>query len=170
MAINRLIFRNLFNSDESEELIFWIDATLRAVSTVPVRAKVEIRHALRQGEILIGFLDNIPAGFIFRQHIWKNYYEIGAWTVIPQISYPFTGPQLLEEVLRSPDINFVFFTFQSKIFRFAQRYGAKRITLFSLPPAVWFRLLLKRIYLTRLINILKNFQSEKNVILGLIET
>jgi len=170
MANDRLVIRSRFNDEETAFLIPWIAAAIQAQRYVSVRSKAEIRDALQKGEIMLGFVDKKPAGFLFRQRIWKNYYELGGWTAVPPFSFPFTGPRMLEEVLRSPHKKFVFFTFQLKVLRFVRRYGGTKINLLSLPPPVWCHLLLSRINRARLLSIIQFYRKEKAVILGLIET
>lgn len=83
-------------------------------------------------------------GFIAKEHLMDNYYELKSWYIVPSKRSQGLSDKIFLEAIKKKEHIYLGVTFQKEIVKRLQSYGFKQESLTSLPPKVLLKYLITR--------------------------
>lgn len=142
-----MLIRDRFDLDEIERLAPQVHNLILGERLLTPRNTTYIKNLLGRHDFFIALdRDEKVAGFVARERLVDNYYEIKCWYTAPVYRKTGLAYQLLQEAIQQKGFTYIGVTFQDSIIQGVRSYGFEPISLTKLPPKVLVRYLLTRQY------------------------
>ena len=154
--------KNKFTKEDSKRLSKQITLLISQEDSLTNRGIKEIEGLIRNNSFFVALgAENKIKGFIVKEKLIQNYYEIKCWYVVPSFRKKGLAIQLLNSAVKDNGHNYIGVTFQDKIVQKVGSFGFKPTSLVKLPPGV----LLAYIFTRRPASILKHLFRRKSILL-----
>ncbi len=134
-----------FDARQIENIVNEIYAIIIKEPNLTPRSKKWIKKRIREGGLIASMSGNGPvSGFIFREHIWGDYYEIKSWYCRPEDRGRGLAHELFRKAIAIPGKKYISVTFFYSMTEKLRRYGYEITYYYQLPLMVTIIFLLKR--------------------------
>jgi hypothetical protein len=140
-----MVIKNKFYSKDIDYISQQIYIAIQKEKNLTKRPLEYIKKGLKIGIFYIALEKSDQViGFIIKEKLISNYYEIKSWYIIPNKRYCGIGNRLINFALSDKNCYYLSVTFQSKMIDILGHYGFKQISLLYLPTNVLIRYLTTR--------------------------
>ncbi|OGG03532.1 hypothetical protein A2W14_03025 [Candidatus Gottesmanbacteria bacterium RBG_16_37_8] len=149
-----MVIKNRFNAQDFDRISRQIYIAIQNERKLTKRPLEYIKKNLKKGNIYLALdRDDQVIGFIIREKIISNYYEIKSWYISPQNRHSGIGSKLMKLATTVNSFKYLSVTFQSEMIYILKHFGFKRIPLISLPINVLIKYIITRNWVSILTHI-----------------
>ena len=136
---------NKFTSKEIKLIINQVFDSILKEGGLSHRSTGYIENLLKNGSFYLAVDDNLRVyGFIAKEKLVDNYYELKCWYVVPEKRRTGLADKLLLAAASDPRHKYIGATYQKRIVERVKKHGFGQISLLALPPKVLFKFVLTR--------------------------
>lgn len=156
-----MLFKNNFQEEEIYQLSNQVCRLIKNEPQLTNRKLRTIRDWMRSGSLYAILKGNRLIGFIVKERITGNFYEIKSLLVRRKERRKGWGEKLIRETVKEKSANYLISTFQGNIVRKTAKFGFKETTLTKLP----LKIALKYVLSKKLISLFKHLFKKRSVLL-----
>jgi len=158
----KLKIKNKFTSSEIDYISGKIFTAIQKEKRLTNRPLEYIKKSLKSGFFFVAVeKGNHVTGFIIKEKLFSDYYEIKSWYISPGKRNSGSGSKLMNSALSDKSIKYLCVTFQPKVTDILKHYGFKQISLNQLPM----NLLIKYVITRNLISVIRHVFVKKSYLM-----
>src|SRR3989344_7371054 len=135
---------NKIRKDQIGKISSQIYTLIREEKRLTSRLRRDIRKLLENGFFFLAFDNGHLIGFIARENIYKNYYELKSWLVVPGLRNKGVGTSLLKKATSEKDFKYLIMTFYDDVIGISKRQGFRITSFLKLSLPLTIKILLTR--------------------------
>lgn len=140
-----MLITNKIKTEEIPSVSLEIYKIIKSDLNLTDRTLDNIKYLIGKSLFYICFDQNRHViGFIAKEKIWGNYYEVKSWYVLPKYRGTGLSDKLFLKIIEEGDNNYIAGTFNKKIVKRLKEYRFNTIKLSGLPLRVMLCYLLTR--------------------------
>lgn len=151
-----MVIRNEFTNQEIGNLTEQLYDFIKSEQQLTDRKKSNIKTLIEKKSFYIAMEDNKVCGFIAKEYLAHNYYELKCWYVIPSHRSTGLSIELIKQSTSDTTHIYLGVTFQKDIIDKLAPYGFKHINLLHLPLSVLWKYIATRSWKSILKHLFKN--------------
>lgn len=140
-----MVIKNIFNAQDIDRISKQIYIAIQNERELTKRPFENIKKGIKKGNIYVAFdKGDQVIGFIVRERLISNYYEIKSWYISPQNRRSGIGSRLMKLATSVNSFKYLSVTFQSEMIDKLKNFGFKQVSLLSLPINVLIKYIVTR--------------------------